>query len=187
MLLPAAVEAVLAGRTVRAATLLLLEWVSSTSRVWLGNGTLDAGGEEWGGTGTFVSLDGMTHRNDLSAVSSTITLSGVDSDMVVLARTSAAEAKGRPATVFIQFFDDDNQTLDDPIAIHSGLMDVVSYKAKSETEREISVSVEGVFAARGSAPFAYYTDRDQQARFPGDRGMEEIASLITKVIKWGPS
>lgn len=186
MILPATVDAVLAGRTVRAATLLQLDWLSSTSRVWLGNGTLDAGGEEWGGVGQLVSLDGLTQRNDLSASAMTITLSGVDADLVSKARNSATEAKGRPATVFIQFFDEDNQVLDDPIAVYSGLMDVVTYKATSATERTISVTVEGIFAARNSAPFAYYTDRDQQARFPGDRGMEEIASLIYKVIKWGP-
>ena len=134
--------------------------------------------------GQYGSVDGLSAQSDLAAVKLSFKLSGVDRELVTLAKQSAETVKGRPCTVYAQFFDEEWQTLDAPLPLQSAIMDQMSYEATGPDQRNITLTAEGLFAARGSAPFAMYTDRDQQARFPGDLALKDISSLIYRVVTW---
>jgi hypothetical protein len=178
------IKTAMAGNTVRAALLFEFLFKSSTERVWPGVYPITAGGHSWRGAGVVLSADGLGARADMAAVTTTINISGVDSNLVTIAKNSASEAKNYPANIYLQFFDVNWQTLDDPVLVKSVIMDVVTYAAVGVDKRNITVSAEDVFVARNYAPYAYYTDRDQNKRFPGDRGLELIGSLVYKVVTW---
>jgi len=186
------IAAKLAGRTIGAALLCHMDFRVTPRRWWNGWGTLDAGGHEWLGTGTMIQVDGLEQPIGTMAPKTTFKLSGIDPDLVTLARLSSDRVKDRRATVYIQFFDinpNDGAVqpwskLDAPYAVWSGLMDQISYSAQGPTERSITVTAESLWTNRRRPAYGLYTDRDQNARFPGDRGLEQVASLVSKTIRW---
>lgn len=185
MALSETVREAAAGQVVRAALLSEFYCASSTERIWPGEYTLNAGGHEWRGTSVFIKVDGLSTRSDLAAEALTFTLSGVDSRLVTLAKNSADEVKGRPCNVYLQFFNEDwSSALDSPVLLKAAIMDVMTYRVIGPSKREITLTAEGIFVARNYSPYAYYTDRDQNARFPGDRGCELLAALIYKAVTW---
>lgn len=179
------VTAALGGATVRAGLLCFMDFVGDPRRVWGGFGTLKTNdGNSWSGLGEFGSVSGLSAAIGTNAQSMTLTLSGVDSDLVSLAANSAAKVKGQAAALYLQFFDENWKPLDNPYAIRTGLMDVMAYQANGPDKRTISLTVEGRWTARRRPIFGLYADRDQQMRFPGDLGLVQVAALVNKAIRW---
>ena len=169
---------------VRASLLADLEFADDPRRYWLGFGPLLAGGVYWEGTAGLARISGLSAPIGTTAQQVTFSLSGVDARTVALAKSQSARVKGRPATVFLQLFDPDWQTLGDPIHLWSGAMDLMTYRIAGGGLYEVSLSAESIWAGRRKPAFGFYTDADQQARHPGDRGLEQIAGLAGKTINW---
>lgn len=184
MALSAVVTAALAGRIVRAALLCEFFFVSSTERTWPGHYELTADGKTWRGLGVMLTVDGLRTRADLAAEVLTFKMSGVDAALVTIAKNSATEVPNQPCNVYLQFFDEAWAPLDDPILLKSAEMDVMSYVTTGPSKRDISLTAESIFVARNFAPYAYYTDRDQNKRVTGDRGLELVGTLNFKVVTW---
>lgn len=178
------IAAALAGETVRASFLVHFDFATTPMRLWLGDGTLSAGGETWQGLGRLGSISGLQGPRNGSAPMTTFALSGVEPSHVALALGSSGEVKGRPVIVFLQVFDAAWQTLDQPYAVYSGVLDQIRVKAQGPTSRVIEVTAEGLFARRSLPPFGYLTDRDQQRLYPGDRGLELVPTMANKSIAW---
>lgn len=176
--------AALAGRTVRVAQLVHLDFTSQAMRLWLGHGRLLAGGQEWSGLGEFGSISGIELPLGGTAPVTTLALSGVEPDLVGKALSSSAEVKGRAAVVSMQFFGETWQTLDNPYAILTGAMDRISIAGAGPDTRTIEVTVEWLFTRRAIPPFGYLSDRDQKSLYPGDRGLEQMAAMQNKVVTW---
>lgn len=176
--------AALAGRTVRLAWLVRLGFASGEMRVWLGFGSLVAGSETWSGLGEFAGISGLEVPLGGTAPVTTLTLSGVDPDLKGKVREASAEAKGRPVRIYMQFFDDELQTLDAPYAVLTGVMDQLSVSAPSAETRTIEMTVEWLFTRRAIPPFGMLSNRDQQARYPGDRGLEYVTAMQNKTTNW---
>ncbi|MBN8994344.1 MAG: hypothetical protein J0H94_03895 [Rhizobiales bacterium] len=113
----------------------------------------------------------------------TFTLSGVDPTFVALAN-NAESTEGRDVTIWGQFLDDDCQPLDDKWVIRQLIMDRPAYQANGPTSRTVTLSAETIWTNRNRAANAYYSDRDQQARFPGDLGCVFIPTLRHKKVPW---
>jgi hypothetical protein len=182
----ATVEAYLAGATVKMATLLKLDFVSETTRVWNGVGTLRTGGADWLGLGTLSGISGLEQAAGGKAPSATLTLSGIDPATAPRLRTQfEEEAKGRKATAYLQFFRGEADVpTDDPVAIRTGTMQSATVSADGSGTRVIEVRAESLFALRRRPKYGLYTDSDRQLRFPGDKGLEFIPSLMNKVATW---
>lgn len=176
--------AALAGRVVRVATLVRLEFTSQTMRIWTGFGPLAAGGYTWSGVGEFGTISGLEIPTGSTAPVTTLGLSGIEPDLVSKALSASDEVKGRPAAILIQFFDEQWRTLDNPYAVMSGVMDVMTISAPTPESRSIEVSVEWLLTRRVIPPFGMLSDRDQKNRFPGDRGLEQIAAMQNKSTQW---
>ena len=189
---PQTITAKLAGRTVGAALLCFMDFRITPRRWWMGFGMLNAGGYEWQGLGQLIQIDGLDQPIGTNAPRTTFQLSGVDAEIVGLARNASDRVKDRRCTVYVQFFDitpDDSSvqpwsTLDQPFAIWSGKMDQMSYQAEGPSRRGITLTAESLWVNRRRPAHGLYTDRDQNGRFPGDRGLEQVSSLITKTIRW---
>lgn len=173
-----------AGSVVNRAVLVKLEFTSATQYLFEGLGQLAAGGTWWTGFGELVKVEGLEQPMRGSAPVATFTLSGVDPNFVSYASNSASEVTGRPISVYIQFLSERLKALDNPVAIYTGTMGVMTFSGTGPRERSISVTAESLFSDRASAPYSFLTDVDQKARYPGDRGLEFAGSLRNKTVNW---
>ena len=185
---PETVKAYMAGAQVKHAFLASFDFLTEATRVWMGNGVLESDGELWYGVGTLASIGNLKQALAGKAPETTFTLSGLDPDIVQLARAEwDTEAKNRKATVYIQFFNSENDRLldgyDAPYPVWQGIMKTPSF-AISRTEAQITVSAESIFSLRSRPNYSMYTDRDQKRRYPGDEGFEFVADLVDKVVQW---
>jgi hypothetical protein len=186
------IAAKLAGRTIGASLLVFMDFKDAPRRWWPGFGNLVAGGYTWQGTGEFLSVSGLEQPFGTVAPRTTFQLSGIDATVVTLARQASDRVKDRRVTVYIQFFDvaPDNAgvqpwtNLDQPYAVWTGIMDQMTYVAEGPTNRSITLTAESLWTNRRRPAYGLYTDRDQNARFPGDRGLEQVVDLVTKTIRW---
>lgn len=178
--------AVLAGRTIRCAILVFFNFLTTPKRAWLGDGDLYAGGFVWSGLGELGSIDGLDRPLGDTAPQATFRLSGVDGPVITETLAASTEVKGRDVTVYIQMFTDLLMPLDGPVAIYSGVMDVMRVTAAGATSRTIEVTAETLFTRRSMPAWGYLSDRDQNRLFPGDRGLEFVPSMAAKTVVWPP-
>jgi hypothetical protein len=197
-LFPETIKTALAGRKVQCANLVLFDFATDAVRLWKGNGMLVTNdGEAWFATGSFGDMDGIEQAINGEAPQATFTLSGIDAEIMHTARDEfASEAKGRMARVYLQFFgqddpdDPENQRpLDLPFPVWGGRMLQPQFALAegddgSPAARSVTISCESLFSLRGRPRWAMHTDADQQHRFPGDQGVQFVASLVRKVTTW---
>lgn len=188
-LFPETIQAHLAGRTVRVSFLVLFDFVTQPMRVWTGAGALTTGGFPWYGLGSLGSISGLEQAVNGEAPETTFILSGINSEIVAIARDEwESEAKDRLAKVLLQFHNDSDDkpltTYDAPYAIWAGRMQTPRFQFQGPRTRRITVTAETLFTLRSRPSFSQYTDSDQNARFPGDRGFEFVPGLINKTVPW---
>lgn len=183
-MLPGVVSHLANGLTLGVAFLFEFQFLSNTIRFWDGLGdftTLDS--RQWMPSGGVISVSGLEHSREMTAPQATFTLSGATPELIALAAGSDHEYTGRPCTVYMQFLADKMTPLDHPVAIWSGQMDVMSFAAGVDNQ-SITLTAETLFIDRIRAPNGYMTDTDQQARWPGDRGMEFMPRMRNKTVNW---
>ncbi|WMT90979.1 hypothetical protein [Pelagibacterium sp. H642] len=172
------------GQRVSVATLYEFQFRTAPFRTWDGLRELETlDGRKWWASGSLISASGLEQSRNLSAPPATFTLSGVDNELITYAAGNTQEVTGQPCAVFIQFLQDAYTPLANPIAIWAGNMDTMAFRAGAK-EQQITLTAETLMVNRIRAPYAYMTDADQQARWPGDRGMEFMPALINKTVNW---
>ena len=181
----AATLSALAQRTVRLSPLVFFDFVGDPRRYGFQSGPLrTADGQEWEGTGGVGSISGLATPIGTTAPVVTFQMSGVDARVAALARAASSTVKGRGVTVFLQVFTEDWGLLGSPISLWDGELDLMRYRAEGGGQYTVSVTAETAWTKRSKPPFGFLTDTDQKARFPGDRGLEQVSSLIGKTINW---
>jgi hypothetical protein len=150
-------------------------------RLWLGAGnikpginTLDAAGAEYKGFGALPSVPAFKQLINGAAVRVDFTLSGVSGDLLQIASGNDAEqVKGKPVAVGFALMDSSWALLGAVkwCAIYTA--DFLSVEQRpadafSPIVRSIGLSCGSRFTARRRPAFSYFTDQDQQARYPGD-------------------
>lgn len=184
----AAAKAQLAGSLVRVDVLAELQFASGTVRLWNGFGPLQTlDGKSWLGTAAMGDISGLSQSLNGSAPPLNVSLSGVDSTFALKAKAEAAEYFNRPLVVYLQFFDENWQCLDNPYGLTMARMTNITSKMDDGPDGKVysvSLTAETPFAVRRRPKFGYYTDRDQQLRHPGDRGLERVAGIDNKNITW---
>jgi hypothetical protein len=177
------ISALLDGRTVRCAHLVELCFTTQARRLWNGSykiTTVD--GHDWFGLRKLGSIEGLENEGDFQAQELKFTISGVDSRLLALAISEdRSEYIGRHVKVFYQFFDSDWSLLDAPVARAAGIIDGFEVTRQpmepAGTRRVITLTAQNIFYGRGSPPASFYTNTDQNIRFPGDRGLAYLSEL----------
>lgn len=182
MALSATISALLAGRTVRCAHLVEFCFAGQARRFWNGSYKITTGGHDWFGLSKLGGVDGVEGGSgDLAAAKLKFTVSGVDARLLAMAvSANRAGYIGEIAKVFYQFFDEDWQVLDDPVAAAAGIIDGVEtsrQQSENGTTRTIAVTATNIFYGRGLPPASFFTNADQQQRFTGDRGLSYLSDL----------
>jgi len=164
----------LAGRLVRAAYLIELEFTTETMCLWTGYWPIEAAGRTWTGLGKVGSVSGLDLSPGMAQQPVTLTLSGIDTTIAARAKAHEDEVRGRRARIWLQYFDSSWQPLDQPWGLFAGKMDKMSIEIGA-TLGSVSLTVEHILVAKHRPPYGYYSHADQIARFPGDLGLERMA------------
>jgi hypothetical protein len=179
----ALIQAVQARRGLFRTILVRLEFASETMQVWLGQGplrTLD--GAYWQGIGQIGKISEID-RQLVSSSTPTLSLSGVDTDVLAKALASESEVKGRSVSIFEQYFDDDHSLVDNPLPLWVGIMDQMRITTDATTST-VAVTTAGLAYNRRRPSYAYLNDASQRRLYPGDRGCSELARLVQSTENW---
>ena len=183
--------ALLSAGTVRADPFVCtFEFASGTKRAWNGTWPLVTGGNTYQPMYGAGQIDGLGYSGGSTSESITLSLNGLPSgDFLAAALAETPEVDQQLLSVALQLFDDDWQPIGAPIVHFRGFMQppTVSRSAMQGADggtQSISVSAENIFYGRSRPPHGRNTDRDQQARHPGDKFFGFVSSLLNKVITY---
>ncbi|MFP5078660.1 hypothetical protein ACLE20_15245 [Rhizobium sp. YIM 134829] len=183
---PASVAAQLAGNVVRCDALAEIGFLNGSRRLYNGFGTLRTNdGKLWQGIGNLGSIGGLKQAMNGAAAPLELSVSGVDAGFAAQAKGDRANWYMRPVVIYLQFFANDWQPLDMPFAMAFATMRQLTIGRQS-TEGgmvySVTIQAEGPFITRKRARYGFYSDTDQQKRFPGDRGCERTSGIEQHVI-----
>jgi len=182
----AAGAAALRGDAITAEILAFFDFASAPQRVHAGYGTLRAGGFDWQGMGGLGSVSDIESAVGGIAPLVTFTLSGVGPEIANDVVNAKTEVKGRDCFVYLQLYDSDLTPLGGLYTLYRGVMDRLIHTASGPDIWTAQLTAETRFSRRGLPPFGNLTDRDQQARYPGDAGLFDIAAMINRRRPWNP-
>lgn len=178
------VAALLADKQINGALLFSCTFTNGQEmRLWTGMGDITIGGQLYKGSGRLVSVENIDAAIGTSVPNTTFTLSGVDAHIVALTISEIDLVRGAVIQVSVQIFSSVWQPIDTPVGLGSWIGDQLSFE-RQQTGRNITLSAVSFFASRSRPQSSYYTARDQQLRYTGDRGGEFVAGLINKNINW---
>lgn len=138
------------------------------------------GGATFAGVGALGSVSAAEESAELRAYGLTVALTGIPRDLVAVALQQAYQ--GRRATVWDVVLADSGQPVADPIIIFRGRMDTMEV-ALDETAT-VRVRLENRLTDWDRPRVRRYTNEDQQARHPGDRGLEFVSATSEKELIW---
>lgn len=174
--------AVLNGGTVTAAPLVRLDFASGIFRAWQGFGDIEAGGETWRGAGELGTITGLEAAIGATAPQVVFGMSGLTPELVNAMLNASDEARDRAVRVYLQVFNQETWApLDSPVLIFFGTMDQLRGELRGVSQSKIEVTAETVWVRRGTAPWAWLSDRDQKRLWgESDQFCNQMASMAMK-------
>jgi hypothetical protein len=109
-----------------------------------------------------------------------IQISGVPASAIAIALGEVVQ--GRTATLRLALLDA-TRTLQVDANVWSGYMDTLSVDDQTG-QATVEIAIEHKMATWDRARPRLYTDAQQQALFPGDRGLEYVADLENATLVW---
>jgi hypothetical protein len=170
-------------------------------RLWLGFGDIKPGlnaydsvGEKYNGLGAIQSVPSFKQLMNGKAERVDFTLSGVSGEILEIASGGDAEqVKGKRVALGFALMNSD-WSLIGPIkwcanylADYLSIQQQVTEDPKQPIVRLITLSCGTVLTRRRRPSYSYFTDQDQQARFPGDRFCERTPVYANGFNKTWPT
>lgn len=183
----AAGAAAVQGLTVTPAVLAFFDFASAPKRIHTGYGPILAGGYEWQGVGGLVQIGDIETAVGGVAPLVTFTLSGVADGSITDFLNAPTEIHGRICQVYVQFYGPDLAPLGLPCTVLRNRMSRLIHRAGDTNTWSLELETEGLFSRRGLPPFGNLTDRDQQRRYPGDRGLFNVQAMLNRRRPWNPT
>jgi hypothetical protein len=153
-------------------------------RLWSGLGSLEYDGHTWLGQGLLLGISTIEETTDVKAVGFTVSLSGQKSSNISLALNSAQRSRGRSGKVWLALFDSAGAMLDEPLLLKRGKLDRCPIEDEGD-KCTLTAHYEDRLIDLKRPRIRRYTDQDQKATNPGDRGFEQVAALQDMQIPWG--
>lgn len=177
-------DEVLRNGRIGQAALVFMDFRDAPKRWWTGFGDLDVAGHRWQGLGDLISISQISTSYQVSAEQVTFQVAATQ-EMLSLALAAKDRVRDRTVTVYMQLFAMDAQAaagqqvesgnpIGSPMSLFNGTMQRMPWSAEGATKRQITIEAEGLFFRRNTAPRGRWTDPDQKARHPGDRGFERL-------------
>lgn len=179
------------------AALVFMDFRDGPKRWWTGFGDLEAGGYTWQGVGDLIDMTPIDTAYDLSAQPMTFTLACTP-ELLALALSYESRVRDRAVTVSTQLFAVEaqasftpgggqilrGQPLGPAFVMYSGTLQKMPWKASGPSQRTLRLEAEGLFFRRNAPPRGRWTDADQKARYPGDRGFERMPIYVNHEVRW---
>lgn len=186
--------AALSATAVRCDFLVTFDFAGGPYWAWNGNTELPAlDGNTYKPMYGFGTIDGLGVTGPgTTSESVTLSLDGLpDMPLDYLAKVLAdtAEVEQRMVSIALQLFDEEWQPVGYPIVLFRGFMQPPkvsrsTMEGDKGATQSIALVAENIFFGRARAPNGRNTDRDQQARYPGDKFFGFVSSLVFKKITY---
>ena len=190
-------DEVLRSGQIAQAVLVHMDFQGAPKRWWSGFGDLEVAGQTWQGLGDLISISPISSTYQVSAEQVTFELAATP-EMLGLALAAKSRVRERAVTIYLQLFANARMAaftsgggelmtgdpIGSPMALYSGLMMRMPWSASGSTERRIRLECEGLFFRRNAPPRGRWTDSDQKARYPGDRGFERLPLYVQYETGW---
>ena len=158
-----------------------LNFETGPLRLWTGAGIFTYEGNDYVGTGALLNISSVEETTQIQAVGATLTLSGVPSEVLSLALTSAYQ--GRVCNIYLGAFDKTLGT-NSLTEIFSGYMDEMNINEGPDTST-IELKVENKLIDLERARVARFTSGYQKSIYPNDLGLDFVESLQDRPVSWG--
>ena len=171
------------------AVLVHMDFSDAPKRWWTGFGDFAVAGHIWQGMGDLISISPISTTYQVSAEQVTFELAATP-ELLGLALAAKTKVRDRAVTIYLQLFAQDNlviagytsgggeiisgQPVGSPMALYTGLMQRMPWAADGPNKRTLRLECEGLFFRRNQPPRGRWTDADQKALYPGDRGFERM-------------
>lgn len=180
--LSSAMQTAIAASPVRPVLLIEQTFRTGTVYLWTGIGSLSWNSQTWLGMGDLISVSELEENADISAKGVTIGLKGVKSADI---NTALSEmARNKPGKIRLALVNAAGAIISTPKIMFRGKLDTCIVEDGPET-CTISIALESELIDLERPREARYTDVEQQKRYPGDRGLENIAALQDASVPWG--
>lgn len=151
-------------------------------RLWSGLGPITFRDEQYIGVGDLAAISSIQESaDDIKAVRLAMSLSGLSKSLLAACMTE--HTQGRPASLWLGFFDANWQLIPDEILLFKGRMDYPDFTKTGET-MTITINAESHLIDLERPRVRRYTDADQQELHPGDTGLRFMAGLQNKEVPW---
>lgn len=157
------------------------EFTTGDVRMWSGLGNISWDGQTWLGAGNLVQISNIEEPGEIKAQGVIVTFNGIPSELISLVLQSVRQ--GAVGKVWLGFLSS-GSIVANPWLLFEGRLDVPVINEEAET-CSITITYESRLIDLTRARTRRYTDQDQQNEYPGDLGMEYVASLQEKEIAWG--
>ena len=176
-------EAAVAAQHVIPAFICTLDFASGFLRVWSGTEDLVWDGLLYTGLGGFGGISEVEETKKATANGIQLSLNGVPAAMVSIAMQE--HYRGRKMFLWLALFDTaTGEMLPNPTRIFAGRMDTMKIRDNGTTST-IVLTCESRLIDLERARERRYTHEDQQALYPGDKGLANVAALQNKEVFWG--
>ncbi|MFG6081596.1 hypothetical protein ACEUZ9_002220 [Paracoccus litorisediminis] len=180
-------DELLRNGSIAQAVLVYMDFKDGPKRWWTGFGDLDVGGHRWEGIGDLIGMSPISASYTYSAQEMTFTVAATP-EMLGLALAAKARVRDRAVIVYQQLFAVEamagftpagtevmsGQPIGSPGSLFSGTMQKMPWSASGPSQRSLTVTAEGLFFRLNAPPRGRWTDADQKARYPGDKGCERL-------------
>lgn len=143
---------------------------------------IDFGGDTYT-YGTLGNISTIPETDDLKDSSLSLTFSAVDP--ATIAAVSAADFVNSPVQVRVMFFDENWLSVGDGLSFFEG--SASSQNIALGQQADITVSCKSKISTLSRPRSERYSDQDQQAKYPGDLGMQYASTVSSQDIIWPAS
>lgn len=158
------------------------DFKDSKLRLWTGYGNLTWSDQVWLGNGWLQNPGTATETENTQANGISITLSGVPTQLIsLMLREAQQKSTGR---VYQAIFSEEEELLD-VSRIFSGDLDSVISNVSPNGEQSLTLSFQSKLIRLNSSSARRWSNEDQRAEYPADKGFEYVATLPARRIYWG--
>lgn len=161
------------------AVLMEADFDSGFINLFGGYGSMTIGDRTYIGDRKLIQVDPAQETAEVQANNATIQLSGVQEGDIAISLEE--NYQGRPCRLKLAFFDSSNNLIADPVTMFAGRMDVMTVN-DDPANPIITMTAENEFIRMSVARHRNRTHEDQQIDYPGDKGLEFVASMQNKTI-----
>ena len=176
----AAVQAAADAYHVRVVVFADFDFASTTLRFVAAPYNITYDGNLYIGSGHLGKVSRVEEGSEPRAYQLRFEVSGLDPDVV---STSLNEDyQGRPCNLYLGVLDDDYQVIADPVLLFAGLMDTMDTVIGASAQIMIVANSRLIRWEESSG--LRYNNAMQQARYPGDLGLEFVEQMVEQEIVW---